>query len=318
MALDDNGYVYSWGVPFACGLGARPNPITTPTRVETFPVAQIRKWCPPNSPQLDLPKSLIESTVPNQPAATEGAPPMVPPNTPLSGPALCRDISCGGGFSVVVLRSGKVCSWGMWAHGRLGLGPTPLSKTSSNYNSANSMSRRTGEHRKIARYQLYPAILRGFGGIRSSSTDSIGFIPRAQSVSCGESHTLLLTDNGEVYAWGQNSCGQVGVGPVLNGFLKDVTSPVALKPFNLMEKHDFVRVKSVSAGAFHSIAIDSSGEVWTWGARGTECIGQGMSPLSGLWGKRVNSIFSPSTNESKVCVFFPFIIIFQHLFLLKY
>ncbi len=31
-----------------------------------------------------------------------------------------RDVSCGGGFTVCVTRSGHVFSWGTWSHGRLG------------------------------------------------------------------------------------------------------------------------------------------------------------------------------------------------------
>jgi len=30
-------------------------------------------------------------------------------------------------------------------------------------------------------------------------------------VACGSEHTLALTNKGEVYAWGQNNYGQVGV-----------------------------------------------------------------------------------------------------------
>ncbi|XP_014678368.1 PREDICTED: RCC1 and BTB domain-containing protein 1-like [Priapulus caudatus] len=35
-------------------------------------------------------------------------------------------------------------------------------------------------------------------------------------VACGSHHSLVLTQEGEVYAWGQNNCGQVGSGSTAN------------------------------------------------------------------------------------------------------
>jgi alpha-tubulin suppressor-like RCC1 family protein len=43
----------------------------------------------------------------------------------------------------------------------------------------------------------------------------------AISVACGEAHCLCVVDSGELYSWGQNSCGQLGSGPSKAGFLKD-------------------------------------------------------------------------------------------------
>jgi len=35
-------------------------------------------------------------------------------------------------------------------------------------------------------------------------------------IACGSHHTLVLTEDGEVYAWGQNNCGQIGSGSTTN------------------------------------------------------------------------------------------------------
>ena len=32
------------------------------------------------------------------------------------------------------------------------------------------------------------------------------------SVACGSHHSLALTNEGDVFAWGQNNCGQIGSG----------------------------------------------------------------------------------------------------------
>ena len=36
------------------------------------------------------------------------------------------------------------------------------------------------------------------------------------SVACGSHHSVALTSEGEVFAWGQNNCGQIGSGTTTN------------------------------------------------------------------------------------------------------
>ena len=38
-------------------------------------------------------------------------------------------------------------------------------------------------------------------------------------ISCGGSHMVALTDKGEVYSWGDNMCGQLGLGDKITRFL---------------------------------------------------------------------------------------------------
>jgi len=63
-----------------------------------------------------------------------------------------------------------------------------------------------------------------------------------------------------------------------------------------------VGAKLVCCGAFHSVCVNETGEVWTWGARGSPCLGHSDSPIVGTWNSRINHIFSISTMESKVMV----------------
>uniref|UniRef100_A0A1Y1KHK1 RCC1-like domain-containing protein n=1 Tax=Photinus pyralis TaxID=7054 RepID=A0A1Y1KHK1_PHOPY len=74
------------------------------------------------------------------------------------------------------------------------------------------------------------------------------------SVSCGRKHCLALTDCG-VYAWGSNSYGQLGVGPLT------CESPY---PQMVGELHANAIVK-VAAGQYHSMALTAHGTVYTWG-----------------------------------------------------
>ena len=49
-------------------------------------------------------------------------------------------------------------------------------------------------------------------------------------VACGSHHSLCLTKDGDIYAWGQNNCGQIGTGTTTNQSTpRKVSSPFAGK-----------------------------------------------------------------------------------------
>ncbi len=73
-------------------------------------------------------------------------------------------------------------------------------------------------------------------------------------VRCGNEHTLVLTNNNEVFGWGRNKFGQVG-----NGSFDDVLVPIQVNKF-LDEK-----VKGISCGSHHSMMLTESGHVYSWG-----------------------------------------------------
>lgn len=70
-------------------------------------------------------------------------------------------------------------------------------------------------------------------------------------ISVGISHTLALTPDGSVWAWGYNSDGQIGDGTTTN----------SLNPKMIIS----VGVRDISAGASSSFAIKNDGSLWAWG-----------------------------------------------------
>jgi alpha-tubulin suppressor-like RCC1 family protein len=77
-----------------------------------------------------------------------------------------------------------------------------------------------------------------------------GFI----QVDCGKYHSLALKCDGTVWAWGDNSKGQLGNGTTNNSYF-----PILIK--------DLKEIVSISAGRFgHNLALDSYGYVWGWGS----------------------------------------------------
>lgn len=77
------------------------------------------------------------------------------------------------------------------------------------------------------------------------------------AISAGSSHSLALDSEGIVYGWGVNNFGQIG-DETING--KDL--PVKVKRKEWLHKKN---ITSISAGTYHSLALDSEGVVYGWG-----------------------------------------------------
>jgi alpha-tubulin suppressor-like RCC1 family protein len=87
------------------------------------------------------------------------------------------------------------------------------------------------------------------------------------AIAAGCNHSLALTATGEVWGWGYNHRGQVGVGAVA----KQLT-PVKVS--------GLPTIKAIAAGCTHSMALDSAGYVWTWGYNVYGQLGNGNTTSS--------------------------------------
>ncbi|RYD82768.1 MAG: hypothetical protein EOP84_08925, partial [Verrucomicrobiaceae bacterium] len=100
-------------------------------------------------------------------------------------------------------------------------------------------------------------------------------------VVTGGTHTLALKADGTVWAWGRNDYGQLGLGTSFAGsestvprqvkFFKDATAnpPIDLK------------VVTIAAGQFHSMALTEEGKVYVWGRNDRGQIGNTTQATSG-------------------------------------
>jgi len=89
-----------------------------------------------------------------------------------------------------------------------------------------------------------------------------------QQVIGGGYHTMALTENGNVYAWGMNQYCQLGVGDTVDR-LKPVLVATAGTP--MAGK----RIVSIGAGRFHSLAVDDQGVAYAWGDNSGGSLGDG-------------------------------------------
>jgi len=79
-------------------------------------------------------------------------------------------------------------------------------------------------------------------------------------ISASGSHSLALDSEGNVFAWGSNTSGQLG-----NGTNTSSNVPVAVNMSGVLAGRDIIQVE---AGDSHSLALDSDGNVFAWGTNG--------------------------------------------------
>ena len=90
---------------------------------------------------------------------------------------------------------------------------------------------------------------------------------RFAQVSAGQSHSLAVGSDGNLYAWGNNEDGQLG-----DGTTTSRTAPImAAAPAG-------VKFVQVSAGGSHSMALDRDGNIWTWGNDRSNQLGRDETP----------------------------------------
>ncbi|MCT6810816.1 MAG: InlB B-repeat-containing protein, partial [Bifidobacterium sp.] len=92
---------------------------------------------------------------------------------------------------------------------------------------------------------------------------------RFAQVSAGHDHTLAVGSDGHVYAWGDNSKGELGDGTTTNK-----NTPVRITENEAIKGKTFI---SVSAGTTFSMALASDGTVYTWGDNSRGELGNGST-----------------------------------------
>ena len=77
--------------------------------------------------------------------------------------------------------------------------------------------------------------------------------PRITMICGGDRHSLALDDQGQVWAWGNGSYGQIGDN--LTGGSSVPKKVTALT----------TQIVQITSGYEHSMALDDQGNVWVWG-----------------------------------------------------
>jgi alpha-tubulin suppressor-like RCC1 family protein len=94
----------------------------------------------------------------------------------------------------------------------------------------------------------------------------LGAIKTFCKVSVGGFHSLAIDKNGRLWAWGNNSNGQLGNNTSANSALTPVSVLGAVKTFC-----------HIAGGNSQSVAIDKNGQAWGWGFNGSGQTGDGSA-----------------------------------------
>lgn len=176
-------------------------------------------------------------------------------------------VSCGYEHAAVLTIDGKVLTWGYGASGCLG---QESKKSYSHPTAINSIFNRNMVYLECGAYHTaaisadsevwtwgrgdvgqlgLPSkkLLKDEVGLFTLRPNRVKWLPKVCSAACGEAHTLVLSNEGKVFAFGWDEDGQLGI--------------------ENSEKEVRLRKKAVkvAAGALFSAALLENGEVWMWG-----------------------------------------------------
>lgn len=81
-------------------------------------------------------------------------------------------------------------------------------------------------------------------------------------LAVGNNHVLALNNKNEVYVWGANSTGQLGV----NYSVNTVSEPDMLEIYNRKNELETNAFSDIAAASNHSMAVDTNGKLWVFGS----------------------------------------------------
>ena len=151
-------------------------------------------------------------------------------------------VSCGSNHTFALTASGKVISWGLNNEGQLGLGDTETHDS--------------------------PAVI-----------DELSHQGVCQ-IAAGDSHSMVLTDSGSIYTFGEGLYGKLGHGEIYTPH----TSTRQCATPKKVEAMEGRGTRQISCGGQHCLAVTVRGKLFTWGQAGH---------FLGL-GNEDEDVFSPS------------------------
>jgi alpha-tubulin suppressor-like RCC1 family protein len=153
---------------------------------------------------------------------------------PVSG-VIGASIFAGGFHNFAFQSDGTIAGWGQCVYGQLG-------------NNATSPASSSGPPPLPTMSLPTPVILSN--------------LPPVAKLAAGDYHTVAVTSDDAVLAWGANWFGQLGDGTTTNRF-----NPVAVSGLS--------DVKVIAAGSRHTLAVLEDGSVWSWGRNDYGQLGNG-------------------------------------------
>ena len=195
----------------------------------------------------------------------------------LSGKSITK-VSLGGAFTIALSSSGDLFSWGNNAHGQLGNNSLDESHVPVHVETSGVLSGKTITDIAAGGYQFALAVSSegkvyawgdnefgqlGIGSTQEKKTpvaiNTTGTLlgKKIVSVAAGFIHSMALSSEGKVYAWGDNKFGELGYH--IDG---ENIFPAAVDTTGVLKDKKII---AIAAGTFFSLALDSEGYVYAWG-----------------------------------------------------
>ncbi len=223
---------------------------------------------------------------------------------------IIRDVACGRNNSFAIDINNAVYAWGANEYGQLGLGHTAPKNVASPiaiHGLPSDLSVITAGIEHTAAYCLSGEVFtwgNGESGLLGHGDGKSYDTPKkvaaladkgVKMVVCGGLHTIALTNDGRVFAWGRAEGGQLGLGERdLEELMRSqgdcyVSVPRWIDTGPLKTKH----MDSVACGEAHTLALDNEGAVYGWGFSNYGQLGLGRTsdcyePGTGDFNSKVN------------------------------
>jgi len=203
-----------------------------------------------------------------------------------------KQVSIGNAHSVVLAESGKLYSWGWGDRGQLGLSDW------ENQNRPKLLKTVNHAPRHAPKVGSGSFLLGGHGGGELGGrggaavlrpVDATVYVKFA-SISCGQDHCVAVTSEGQVFTWGSNSRGQLGLGDSKSRHRPTLVCDVGARSVRIFHSlfslslslsvsfththtHTYTQIRSLrrqvrdaQCGAMHTICLMTGGSVYGWGA----------------------------------------------------
>lgn len=181
-------------------------------------------------------------------------------------------VSSGGWHTAALKADGSLWAWGYNTYGQVGNGTITHVYSPVQILTANELeTSSTTPWKAVSAGFVYTLAIKADGslwawgnnvygqiGINPSEVNygavplQIGADTDWQAVAAGARHTVALKTNGTLWAWGNNTYGQLGNGTATDTFV----------PTQVGTDTDWL---AVSTAGFHSVALKIDGSLWSWG-----------------------------------------------------
>ena len=203
---------------------------------------------------------------------------------PLSRLRRVRLLATGWSHNLALTRSGQLLAWGFGDAGQLGVGlMAPYTATRGWVMDQPAVVPGIGRPQALAAGVAHSLAVMANGTLWAWGWNGAGqlgladrinrwspvmnpYLNGVQQVAAGGSHSLALLGTGVVMAWGLNDHGQLGDGSTVD---HSIPAPVfGIGPDEVM---------TLAAGNGFSLALDSAGHLWAWGANDVGQLGLGTT-----------------------------------------